>query len=68
MQPVSLLASFSTMGGELPPTYVVGCAAADVSEGIGLSDPVSGAVDAAVTAVTTLIDELYLTSAGRVTD
>jgi hydrogenase maturation protease len=68
MQPVSLLASFSTMGGELPPTYVVGCAAADVSEGIGLSDPVSGAVDAAVTAVTTLIDELCLTSAGRVTD
>jgi hypothetical protein len=33
------------MGGELPRTYVVGCVPADLSEGIGLSQPVAAAVD-----------------------
>jgi len=69
MQPVSVLASFATMGGELPPTYVVGCAAADVSEGMGLSEPVSEAVAGGVAAVTALVSRLVgLTSVGRVTD
>jgi len=69
MQPVSVLASLGSMGGALPPTYVVGCVPLDVSEGMGLSEPVSGAVAEAVAAVTTLVNKLVgLTSVGRVTD
>jgi len=55
MQPVSVLASIGSMGGELPPTYIVGCAAADVSEGMGLSEAVAAAVDPAVDVVTDLV-------------
>ncbi|MDQ3628962.1 MAG: hydrogenase maturation protease [Actinomycetota bacterium] len=58
MQPVSVLASLGTMGGELPPTFVVGCVPADVSEGIGLSAPVAAAVDQAMGVVTDLIRRL----------
>lgn len=58
MQPVSVLASLGSMGGELPPTYVVGCVPADVSEGIGLSDPVAAAVEEAAVVVTELVHEL----------
>ena len=69
MQPVSVLASLGSMGGALPPTYVVGCVPLDVSEGMGLSEPVSGAVAEAVAAVTTLVNGLVgLTSVGRVSD
>jgi hydrogenase maturation protease len=55
MQPVSVLASLASMGGALPPTYVVGCVPADTSEGIGLSEPVAAAVEAAAAAVTDLV-------------
>lgn len=58
MQPVSVLASLGSMGGELPPTYVVGCVPADVSEGIGLSDPVASAVDEGVSVVSELLRKL----------
>jgi hydrogenase maturation protease len=58
MQPVAVLAGLGAMGGELPPTYVVGCAPADVSEGIGLSDLVRAAVDEAVGTVTELVHRL----------
>ena len=56
MEPTAVLASLETLGGELPPTYVVGCQPADVNEGMGLSPPVAAAVDRAVTAVTELLD------------
>jgi hydrogenase maturation protease len=58
MQPVSVLASLGSMGGELPPTYVVGCVPADVSEGMGLSDPVASAVDEGVSIVAELLRKL----------
>ncbi len=57
MDPVAVLASLGSLGGELPPTYVVGCQPADVSEGIGLSPQVAAALDEAVTTVRTLITE-----------
>jgi hydrogenase maturation protease len=48
MAPVAVLASLGQLGGSLPPTYVVGCQPADVSEGIGLSPAVSAAIEPAV--------------------
>ncbi len=57
MDPVSMLGSLSALGGELPTTYVVGCAPADVGTGIGLTPPVSAAADEAVRTVTELVTE-----------
>ncbi len=57
MDPVSMLGSLSALGGELPPTYVVGCAPADVEEGIGLTPQVSAAVDEGVRTVAELLTE-----------
>jgi hydrogenase maturation protease len=51
MEPVSVLASLGSMGGELPPTYVVGCSPADLEDGMGLTAEVAAAVDGAVDAV-----------------
>ena len=58
MAPVAVLASLAQLGGELPPTYVVGCQPATVEEGIGLSAPVADAVPAAVLAVRELVDRI----------
>ncbi len=58
MDPVSVLASLGTLGGELPYTLVVGCLAGAVDEGIGLTPPVAAAVDEAVVTVRRLVDEL----------
>lgn len=55
MNPAAVLGRLRTLGGELPTTYVVGCVPADVSEGIGLSDPVSAAVPEAISAVVSLL-------------
>jgi hydrogenase maturation protease len=51
MAPVAVLASLGRLGGSLPPTYVVGCQPADVSEGIGLTPQVAAAVEPAVALV-----------------
>jgi hydrogenase maturation protease len=64
MQPVSVLASLSSMGGTLPPTYLVGCVPADTSEGLGLSEPVAAAVMAATGVVTELVNRLIEDSSG----
>jgi hydrogenase maturation protease len=72
MDPEAVLASLEAMGGRLPPTYVVGCRPADLSEGIGLSEPVAQAVGEAVVTVRRLVDEILrggdaeVTSAERV--
>lgn len=58
MAPVAVLASLGSLGGNLPPTYVVGCVPADTSEGIGLSGPVTAAVPEAATVVADLVEEL----------
>jgi hydrogenase maturation protease len=64
MAPVAVLAAVPSLGGELPPTYLVGCRPADWSEGIGLSEAVRDAVPAAAEAVRTLVGRLV---AGRAT-
>jgi hydrogenase maturation protease len=57
MDPVAVLGRLRSLGGELPATYVVGCVPADVSEGIGLSAAVAGAVPEAIAAIVDLISE-----------
>ena len=57
MDPVAVLGRLRSLGGELPATFVVGCVPADVSEGIGLSAAVAGAVPEAMDAVVDLISE-----------
>ncbi len=57
MNPVAVLASLGTLGGTLPPTYVVGCRPADLAEGIGLSPVVADAVDEAADTVRRLLAE-----------
>lgn len=58
MDPVTVLGGLETLGGTLPPTYVVGCVPGDVSEGIGLSTPVAAAVPVAMTAVRVLLERI----------
>ncbi len=58
MNPVAVLSTLGDLGGELPPTYLVGCRPLTVEEGIGLSTPVEAAVPEAVAAVTGLVARL----------
>jgi len=58
MNPVAMLSGVERLGGSLPATYVVGCRAAGVAEGIGLSAPVAAAVPEAVAAVHALVARL----------
>jgi hydrogenase maturation protease len=60
MDPGSVLASLSSLGGRLPRTVVVGCQVQDVDEGIGLSPPVRATVDKAVATVLGLLDSVLL--------
>jgi hydrogenase maturation protease len=55
MAPLAVLSSLDQLGGQLPPTVVVGCEPLDVSDGIGLTPPVAAAVDVAVAAVQRLL-------------
>ena len=48
MDPAAVFASLAALGGTPPYTVVIGCEAANVEEGIGLSDSVAAAVDDAV--------------------
>ncbi len=57
MDPLAVLGSLRALGGELPPTFVVGCRPASVEEGIGLSPQVQAAVPVAAEAVRRVIDE-----------
>jgi hydrogenase maturation protease len=57
MAPAAVLASLDRLGGQLPPTVVVGCEPLDVDEGMGLTPPVAAAVDVAVRAVRRLLTE-----------
>jgi hydrogenase maturation protease len=47
MDPVAALSGLPSLGGALPPTYVVGAQPANLEEGIGLSDPLRAAVPVA---------------------
>jgi hydrogenase maturation protease len=57
MDPAAVLNRLRSLGGKLPPTYVVGCVPADTTEGIGLSPAVAAAVPKAMAAVVTLLEE-----------
>jgi hydrogenase maturation protease len=64
MDPVTVLALARALGGSIPRTLVVGCEPASVMTGdedeiaAELSDPVQGALDAAVDLVESLLDDL----------
>ena len=65
MNPVAVLAGLERLGGTRPPTYVVGCAAADLADGIGLSEPVAAAVPEAVELVRALLERVATVGTGR---
>jgi hydrogenase maturation protease len=58
MDPVAVLANLGSLGGELPHTLVVGCQPLDVDENMGLTPPVTAAVDVAITTIIGLLDDL----------
>ncbi|MEO6309983.1 MAG: hydrogenase maturation protease [Leifsonia sp.] len=58
MDPAAMLATVRALGGELPDLYVIGCVPQDISEGIGLSEAVQGAVPNAAAAVVALVASL----------
>ena len=62
MNPVAVLSGLPALGGELPPTYVVGAAPADLDERMGLSPVLTAAVPRAVDAVRELLDARPWTS------
>lgn len=57
MDPATVFASLRGLGGVPPPTVVVGCEPADVTEGMGLSPQVAAAVDPTVQQVLRLAAE-----------
>ncbi|BBZ61244.1 hydrogenase maturation protease [Mycolicibacterium monacense] len=65
MDPAAVFASLTALGGAPPRTVVIGCEAADVTEGIGLSPPVAAAVPEAVRAVGAVVSG-QTTQPGRV--
>jgi hydrogenase maturation protease len=58
MDPVAVLVALPDLGGQLPPTYLVGCRPAKLTEEIGLTAPVRDAVPAAAEAVRRLVQQL----------
>jgi hydrogenase maturation protease len=58
MDPVTVLAALPGLGGQLPPTYLVGCRPTELAEGIGLTAVVQDAVPEAAAAVRRLVGEL----------
>jgi len=58
MDPAAVFASLNALGGTPPYTVVIGCEAANVDEGIGLSDEVAAAVPEAVRALEDVIARL----------
>jgi hydrogenase maturation protease len=57
MEPDAVFALLKALGGDIPKLLVVGCEPAEVSERMGLSPPVAGAVDQAVAVVRELIGD-----------
>ncbi len=62
MDPAAVFASLRALGGSLPYTVVVGCEAASIQEGIGLTDPVAKAVPRAARAVEEIVAALRTTT------
>jgi hydrogenase maturation protease len=56
MDPATVLASLTALGGSLPAhTLLVGCQVAETADGMGLTPPVEAAVAAAVATVRTVV-------------
>ena len=66
MDPVTVFASLRALGGTPPRTIVVGCEVADVSERMGLSEPVEAAVPEAVRAVNSAVALLRAEDKARI--
>ena len=66
MDPATVFASLRALGGTAPRTIVVGCEVADVSEGMGLSEPVEAAVPEAVRAAESVVAMLGAEDEARV--
>jgi hydrogenase maturation protease len=66
MDPAAVFASLRALGGTPPRTIVVGCEVADVSERMGLSEPVEAAVQDAVRAVESAVTLLRADDEARV--
>jgi hydrogenase maturation protease len=58
MDPVAVLAALPDLGGQLPPTYLVGCRPEELTDGIGLTTAVQDAVPAAAATVRRLVQQL----------
>jgi hydrogenase maturation protease len=58
MDPASVLALLRSLGGRVDRLLIVGCEPADVEDGMGLSEPVAGAIEEACRVVRDLIDQL----------
>lgn len=58
MNPAVVLGMLAGLGGEVGRVLIVGCQPEFLDEGIGLSAPVTAAIDRAITAVTELVTEL----------
>jgi hydrogenase maturation protease len=58
MNPVAVLACLGSLGGSLPPTYVIGCHPASVDEEMGLTPTVASVVDDAVSMTARVVDAL----------
>jgi hydrogenase maturation protease len=66
MDPVAVFASLRALGGTPPRTIVVGCEVADVSERMGLSEPVEAAVPEALRAVESAVASLRAEDKARI--
>jgi hydrogenase maturation protease len=58
MDPMAVLAALPDLGGQLPPTYLVGCRPEELTDGIGLTTAVQDAVPAAAATVRRLVQQL----------
>jgi hydrogenase maturation protease len=58
MSPAVVLRTLSSLGGRIGRVLVVGCQPGTIDEGIGLSEPVAGAVDEAIALLGGVIDDL----------
>ncbi|GAB2635017.1 hydrogenase maturation protease [Prescottella soli] len=68
MDPGAVFASLAALGGRLPRTVVVGCQAACVDEGMGLSAPVAAAVDGAADEVLAVVSGFAAAAVGGPVD
>jgi hydrogenase maturation protease len=58
MDPAAVFATLTALGGTPPRTIVIGCEVNNVDEGMGLSEPVTAAVPAAVAAINDVVGQL----------